>query len=566
MNLNIFNHIGELVSIAIKKLDIDIESFDLEHPHDFTNGDFSTNIAMVLAKKRGLNPKELAQKIVDLIQKDEMIEKVEVAGPGFINFYLSSTFFQNTIKEILENQENFGKNEIFKGKKVLVEHSSPNLFKPFHVGHVMNNAIGESIARIAEFSSAEVKKISYPSDVSLGIGKAVFAFLKRGISEINKFETEIEKLKFLGDCYVEGNLMYEESEDVQKQVRKITEMIYEKVEGIEYEAYNIGKKISLNYFLNITKRLGSNFDDFIFESEAGEIGEGIVRENLKDIFETSDGAIVYKGEQDGLHTRVFINNEGYPTYEAKDIGLLSIKFKRFDPDLSVVVTDNNQKSYYEVVLASAEKINKAWKEKTIHKTHGRMSFKGKKMSSRLGGVPTAVEILNEVASLVSERLEDKNDLQKIDDISIASLKFTILKTMAGRDIDFDPEVSLSFEGDSGPYLQYTVSRINSIIDKAESLNLKGGMPKEKDRFTTEVEKLLYRFEEVVLKSANDFSPHHITSYLLELSRAFNSWYGETKIIDPENVNTPYNLAIASCTAIVIKKGLYLLGINSPDRM
>ena len=566
MTQDIFNHIGNTIAFALKKIDIDVDDFALDHPGELNHGDYTTNIAMVLSKKLGKNPKLLAEEIVKNIKTDDLIENVSVAGAGFINFHLTPYFFEKQIENILEQKENFGKNNLYKGKKILVEHSSPNLFKPFHVGHVMNNAIGESIVRLAEYSGANVIKISYPSDVSLGIGKAVWALFKKGVSELENKETQAEKLKFLGQCYVDGTKAYDEDEDVQKQVKKITEIIYKKIEGVEYDAYLTGKEITLNYFLNITKRLGSNFDDFIYESEAGDVGEKIVRDRLKDVFETSDGAIIYKGENDGLHTRVFINQEGYPTYEAKDIGLLHLKFERFSPDISIVVTDKNQKSYYEVVLAAAEKINKDWKEKTIHKTHGRMSFKGKKMSSRLGGVPTASDILEGVMDEVRDRLEDKNDLQKIDDISIGALKFTILKTMAGRDIDFDPDVSLSFEGDSGPYLQYTVARINSVLDKARNEGMTISLPKEKERIVNDVEKLVYRFPEVVDRSIKDWSPHHVNSYLLDLARSFNSWYGNTKILDKENVNASYNLAIAFAIGEVIKNGLYLLGIKHLDRM
>ncbi|MCC7004597.1 arginine--tRNA ligase, partial [Candidatus Nomurabacteria bacterium] len=433
-------------------------------------------------------------------------------------------------------------------------------------GHVMNNAIGESIVRLAEFSGAETIKISFPSDVSLGIGKAVWALFNHGVKKIDEFKTDIEKLKFLGECYVEGTKAYDEDENVQKQVKKITEIIYNKVEGVEYDAYLKGKGITLDYFLKITKRLGSEFQDFIFESEAGEVGEKIVRENLKKVFETSDGAIIYNGEKEGLHTRVFINKEGYPTYEAKDIGLLDIKFRRFDPDISIVVTDHNQSEYYKVVLSAGGKINKNWNEKTIHRTHGRMSFKGKKMSSRLGGVPTAQEILENVGELVKERIEDKDDLEKIDMISISALKFTILKAMSGKNINFDPETSLSFEGDSGPYLAYTSARANSVVEKGIGQGMEIDNPKEKDRIISNVEKLIYRFEEIVELSIKEWTPHVIASYLLELAREYNSWYGETKIIDENNVNAGYNLAKTKAVSQIIKNGLYLLGIKTPERM
>jgi len=561
-----FDYIGGLVASALKKLDIDVEQIDLDHPTDFSHGDYATNIALVLSKKLGTNPKALAEDIAKNIPESDYISSISVAGPGFINFSFKPEFFADSVDFILSEGEDYGKNEMYDNKRILVEHSSPNLFKSFHVGHVMNNAIGESITRLAEYSGAHVIKMSYPSDVSLGIGKAVWAFFKRGTDELDKFETRAEKLKFLGECYVEGTKAYDEDEEVQKQVKKITEIIYEKVPGVEYDAYLKGKDINLEYFLDITERLGSNFEAFIFESEAGAVGEKIVRENLKEIFQTSDGAIIYEGEKDGLHTRVFVNKEGYPTYEAKDIGLLSLKFERFNPDISILVTDKNQEEYYKVVLSAAGRINIDWQEKTFHQTHGRMSFKGKKMSSRLGGIPTAAEILDTVCEEVKDRLEDKGDLEKIDSIAISALKFTILKAMAGKNIDFDPEVSLSFEGDSGPYLQYTRARINSILEKAAAEGMHTGAPKEKDRVVTNVEKLLYRFPEVVEQSILNWSPHYVAGFLLELSRAFNSWYGGTKIIDKENVNAEYNLAIAAAVAQTIKNGLYILGIKSPERM
>lgn len=563
--MDIRSHIRTKIEESLEKLGISGE-VHLEHPTELSHGDYSTNIAMMLAQKVKSNPKALAEEIAKNIPKSEYISRIEVAGPGFINFYLAQNFFSSVVKEIIEKGEDFGKNDMHKGKMILVEHSSPNLFKPFHVGHVMNNAIGESIVRLAEFSGAETIKISFPSDVSLGIGKAVWALFNHGVKKIDEFKTDIEKLKFLGECYVEGTKAYDEDENVQKQVKKITEIIYNKVEGVEYDAYLKGKGITLDYFLKITKRLGSEFQDFIFESEAGEVGEKIVRENLKKVFETSDGAIIYNGEKEGLHTRVFINKEGYPTYEAKDIGLLDIKFRRFDPDISIVVTDHNQSEYYKVVLSAGGKINKNWNEKTIHRTHGRMSFKGKKMSSRLGGVPTAQEILENVGELVKERIEDKDDLEKIDMISISALKFTILKAMSGKNINFDPETSLSFEGDSGPYLAYTSARANSVVEKGIGQGMEIDNPKEKDRIISNVEKLIYRFEEIVELSIKEWTPHVIASYLLELAREYNSWYGEIKIIDEDNVNAGYNLAKTKAVSQIIKNGLYLLGIKTPERM
>ena len=563
IDMKILETLQKTISEILKELGVENPEVSFEHPGELSHGDFATNVAMRYGKILGKNPREIGEQIVSQISSVQGIEKVEVAGPGFINFFLSPELFYEMISEI---GDDYGKNENHKGKTIVVEHSSPNLFKPFHIGHVMNNTVGESIVRLAEYSSAKVLKISYPSDVSLGIGKAVWSLLQKGEDVLLTLTSTQEKLTFLGQCYVDGTKAFEESEDVQKEVKEITRKIYEKEEGREYSAYLQGKEINLEYFLGETKRLGSSFHEFIFESEAGARGREIVKENIGKVFEQSQGAVIFDGETRGYHTRVFINSEGYPTYEAKDIGLLDIKFSRYNPDTSILITDNEQSEYYKVVLAAANEINPKWKENTIHRTHGRMTFKGKKMSSRLGGVPLASEVLDTVGEEVKERLEDKNDVVKIDAIAIAAIKFSILKAMAGKNIDFDPETSLSFEGDSGPYLQYTVARCLSILEKAEGLKLAPKPQKLKDDSVSSLEKYLCRFPEVVEESQKLWEPHHVATYLLVLAREFNSWYGNTKILDEENLNVSYNLWLTKSVAKTIRNGLHLLGITYLERM
>jgi arginyl-tRNA synthetase len=562
--MEIKQEIKTLLLKALDKMEINNEDMVIDHPVDISHGDYSSNVAMILAKKIGSNPKILAEDIAKNLEKSASIKSITVAGNGFINFHLSDDFFENSIKKVLEDKETFGQGKIYSGKKILIEHSSPNLFKPFHIGHVMNNTIGESISRLAEFSDAKTTKISYPSDASLGIGKAVWALLEHGTSELENLPTVADKLTFLGNCYVQGTKAYEENPGITRRVKEITEIIYKKTPSVEYNAYLLGRDLNLKYFMEITKRLGSSFDDFIYESEAGIIGKKLVLENLGSIFEESDNAVVYKGEKDGLHTRVFINAEGYPTYEAKDIGLLWMKFERYNPDISIFVTDNQQKPYFEVVISAAGKINPSWQERTIHRTHGRMSFKGQKMSSRLGGVPTASEVLDVITEEAKTKMGENATNENAEIIAIAALKFTILKSMAGKDIDFDPETSMSFEGDSGPYLQYTNARINSILEKSSDFEIKTN--RQEGEYVTEIERLIYRFPEVVEDSIKEWSAHYIATYLLQLARAFNSWYGNTKILDIENKNTSYNLAIAKSVGIVLQNGLRVLGIECPKRM
>jgi arginyl-tRNA synthetase len=563
-------------------------AIELSHPNDLSHGDYAANTAMILAKKEGKNPVEIAGDVVNgLKEKDiDFISKIEIAGPGFINFTLAPGFFVNETKNILNSSESYGQSEVYKGKKILVEHSSPNLFKPFHVGHVMNNAIGESSARLADFAGGEVVTISYPSDVSLGIAKAIWGiknimvkYQDESFEKIKNSSDLNRKLRLMSNAYVWGNAAYEyidgemagylksgpTKEELRIEIRSINSCLYQGgCDKVTEEIYNWGKETSLDYFKNMTKRLGSDFADFIYESEAGEVGLQIIKDNTPGIFTESEGAVIYEGDKDGLHTRVFVNKEGYPTYEAKDIGLLSLKFDRFSPDISALVTDHEQKEYYKVVLSAAGKINADWKENSVHLTHGRMSFKGNKMSSRLGGVPTAAELLASVHAEVDEKNPEASEELK-DQIAIAALKFTILKSQAGKNIDFDPETSLSFEGDSGPYIQYTIARSNSVLEKASEAGIKESFEKTSQDIY-EVERLLYKFGEVVETAAKNWEPHHVANYGLQLARAFNSFYGNTKLVDTENPDVGYNLSLVKATSQVLKNVLHLLGIESPEKM
>ena len=549
----------------------------LEHPNDISHGDFSTNIAMTLSKELGKNPREIADIIVEKLSAKKLTEIAEngvsVAGPGFINIKLSSEFFENSLKNILEFGMEYGNLNIWTGKNILVEHSSPNLFKPFHIGHMMNNTVGESIARLCYLSGAKTTVISYPSDVSLGIGKAVWQLMEFGVEKLNELETMPEKMAFLGTCYVDGTNAMKERPELETRIREITQDIYEHRDTAAYEAYKIGRDLNLEYFITMTARLGSVFDGYIFESEAGILGKELVTENTPNIYIESNEAVIFEpNEADlendkSLHTRVFINKDGNPTYEAKDTGLLKLKFDRYNPDLSIFVTDSEQGPYFNVVGTAAGKINPDWQEKTKHMTHGRMQFKGEKMSSRLGNTP----IVSDVLQTVNEAVYDKSGEREMTDeradmISIAAIKYTILRTQPGKAINFDPETSLSFEGDSGPYLQYTYARCQSILRKAIKAGFALNAEKPESWQTLDLEKYLYRLPSVFESAFLNYAPQHVTTYVTELAQLFNSWYGNSKIIDVDNIETGYKLALVKATATVIKKSLWALGIDAPDEM
>lgn len=554
----------QLIRQAALHLGLPETEFLVEHPSDISHGDYATNIAMVLAKQVGKTPRELAEAIRASIlsHANSDIASIEIAGPGFLNIVLSPEFYAREIPDIVMHEKTWGNVPLYKGNKVLVEHSSPNLFKPFHVGHMMNNTIGEATVRMLRAAGAQVTTLSYPSDVSLGIAKAIWALQERGgNAALEAASTMAEKIDLLGQCYVEGTRAYEDKPEIVHGVRDLASQLYAG-EGDAYQLYMACRAINLSYFETITTRLGSHFDGYIFESEAGAAGAHIVREHIGSIFTESEGAVVYIPSDEKLHTRVFLNRDGNPTYEAKDLGLLSIKFSSFSPDLSLFVTDHEQGPYFQVVSDAARKVNPEWQEKTIHLTHGRMSFKGQKMSSRLGGVPLASDMIDAVHEEVRER-SPESDQSLQDAIAIAAIKFTILKSKAGQNINFDPDTSLSFEGDSGPYLQYTHARIQSVLEKGETAGIEpvyGAQP------ISDLERVLYRFPEIVAESVTEFSAHHIVGYLIDVARQFNSFYGSNQIVSDDKALSSHRLLLAAATAITLRRGLMMLGITAPEKM
>lgn len=602
LNQMIQEKIKNLIKTTLSQMFVPEENniqYVVEHPADLSMGDYSTNVAMsYFAFLRKDHKQATGQKISSInltatwnagtfnlntpiecanaIKKElekrllKEIEKIEVKN-GFINFYLSKDFFTNSIKEIAENKD-FGKNKLLVGKKVMVEYTDPNPFKPFHIGHLMSNAIGESIARLVEFSGAETVRAIYQGDVGLHVAKAIY-YWQKNPDIVKKSESIEEQSNWIGVAYSNGADAYENDDQAKAEINEINKKIYDKSDKEINEIYKWGRSITLEAFENVYKKLGSKFEHYFFESEMAPIGMNIVREYLGKVFEESDGAVVFKGEKHDpkLHTRVFINSQGLPTYEAKEIGLTMTKFEKVkDLDLSIVITAIEQGDYMRVVQKAISLIHPVYESKMKHVTHGMLRFATGKMSSRKGNVITGESLIRDVSHAILEKIKDRDFTEAEREevasaVGVSALKYSILKQSAGSDVIYDFEKSISFEGDSGPYLQYSYARANSLYEKAK---VEGVMPSFENTMheVSELEKMLYRFPEVVERASVEFGPHYIANYLIDISRSYNSFYGNEKIIDKEDKNSPYKVAITQAFATVAKNGLYLLGIKAPERM
>ncbi|MEK7460339.1 MAG: arginine--tRNA ligase [Patescibacteria group bacterium] len=576
-----------LVREALGALGVKANAIVIERPADLSHGDYATSAALVYSKVAGMSPRELAGKLTEKILEasSEEVEALEIAGPGFINFRLSD--------ETIRNENTKEKSSItthYTDGNILVEHSSPNLFKPFSVGHLMNNFIGEFIVRGASLSGGNVKSMAFPSDVSLGIAKALFVIegdIKEGKVDIHYFENnkEDEVIKYLGESYVRGVKECDENEESLNSAKKVLDKMYNIKDDSFYDLVCVTKKINEKYFKRILNEIGSEMDAFVYESMAGYEGKKIIEKNTgeRSVFKESEGAVVYipDEERKDINTSVFINSQGYPTYEAKDLGLIEIKFeklatvgiKNFFPDLSLSVTDAEQIAHFKVVFDAASKLGNGWPSwvgKSLHVPHGRMLFKGQKMSSRLGGVPLALDVIGVVEEEVRERAGEKiahlsnEEKMKLErEIALAALRITVLRSKPGMNINFDPETSLSFEGDSGPYLLYTHARCASLLEKGKE---KGYEPAFKNIPTMNLERELAHFEVVFADAIENIAPQKLVTYLFEITQLFNGFYGNTQIISDDKEKTEHYLAVTKRVKNVLKEGLWVLGTSAPERM
>lgn len=541
---------------ALSGLGLAQPAIRLEHPAELKNGDYSSGVAMQYAKQAGMAPRALAEKIVAELGTIDGVAKIEIAGAGFINFYLTSQTIAGSIQKAA-GEDMWGAGGAEKGKTVLMEYTDPNPFKEFHIGHLVPNAIGEAISRLFQFSGATVKRANYQGDVGVHVAKSLFILLEKGITE--------PTIADLSAAYPEGSKRYEEDSAAKEAIDALNKKIYDKSDANINDLYTKGRTLSLEHFEDIYKMLGTKFDFYFFESETGPVGAKIVRAH-PELFVESEGAVVFKGEEYDLHTRVFLNKQGLPTYEAKELGLAKMKEDATPFDLTLTITANEQKDYFTVVMKAMELALPELRGKLAFMTHGLLRFADGKMSSRTGNVIRGEDLIADLADVARVRASESRSAdteQLAQDIAVAAIKYQILKQASGKDIIFDRERALSLEGDSGPYLQYAHARAQQITEKAKregvSAHINSGTAP--DTLT----RLLHRFPEIVEYTSSLREPHLLTNYLLEIAGAFNSWYAQVHILDgtPE---AAHKVAVADAVRRTLKNGLWVLGIPAPEKM
>ncbi len=533
------------------------------------HGDYTSNIAMVGAKEQGKNPKDYAQQLVDDISQVAslmtFVSKIEVAGPGFINFHLKEEYLTSQLQEITSQEENYGKGKPERPLKIVVEMGDPNTHKLPHIGHLFNYIVGDSIARMYEFLGHEICKVTWQGDVGPHVAKAIYGWRKRGKKDP---EDVIERMRELQESYVLGANV--DSEVDKEKIKKINKQIYLQDPDV-YEDWRVTKQWSIEFDEYFENKLGIKIKFRYLEGDQWKRGVELVKKHIGKVFEESEGAIVFKGEKFGLHTRVFLTKEGTPTYEAKEFGLETQKMIDFPFDLTIIPTASEQNGYFKVVIKAIEEALPEYKNKIKHLGTGMIQLSSGKMSSRSGNIVTGPDLVFQVeanvAKLVSKHTKlNENEKQEIVNMtSIGAVKYAFLKNNIFQDSTFDINESVASDGNSGPYIQYTYARTQSILTNA-------GDKKDYDNSCEStiypeelsVMKHLIKFPEIVANAAQSYSPNLVANYLFELAQKYNTFYNKHKVIGSQKEE--FRLLLSRSTGQVLKNGLALLGIEAPERM
>lgn len=564
----------------IKRLFGTDTTIELTRP-DENFGDYATNAALQLAKPLGRSAREIAEDLAQQLRIDmaDQVTEITVAGPGFINLRLRDAVLRQAAakRHILQ---------AYSGQQVLVEFGDPNPFKAMHLGHLYTTIAGDAIARLFEVAGANVKRLSYHGDIGRHVAMAIWAIGQQidwDVSRLAELETEVVTIDnrpltiktVMGYLYAKGAKAFAEDDAVADSIRAVNASVYARDRDDVNAIYDWGVARSFSYFDIIFTELGVQYDQRYLESQTAPIGVASVREHLGTVFQESQGAIIYPGEKVGLHTRVFINSKGLPTYEAKDLGLAELKNQDYpQATQSIIITATEQTEYFRVMLAALGEFKPQLAAKTHHIAHGFLSLTTGKMSSRSGKVYSAQDLLDATSDAVTAAYPGSAaDVQR--DAYLAAIKYTFLRNRIGGDIIFSVEDSVALEGNSGPYLQYAHARARSLLAKAaqahavvESTTTAASALSLFDSGVEPAERSLLRkiteYPEVVDAAVRELMPHYICSYLYELAQCFNSFYEHNRVIgDPR---ASQRLALIQAYADTLVTGLTLLGIPAPVSM
>ncbi len=513
-------------------------------------GDYATNVALQIAREVGKNPRQIAVELMEQMQASREFGKITIAGPGFLNITLGS-------KDLLAQLHEQPSRER-EGQTVVIETNNPNPFKAMHIGHAFNAILADTLANLIEADGAHTYRVSYHGDVGLHVGKSMYSLLRYVDGDIERLNAipEQERNSFMSRMYAEGSQAYKEDEVAKAEIDNLAQQSFEPKSAIYIQVYDLVKAWSFEQIDAIVARLGNKpIKRRFLESDADMRGVQTVRANVPQVFQKSDGALVFKGSEHGAFDNAFVASNGRGLYAARDLGLMQLKNEYFHPQKSYIVTAEEQRDYFKGVIAAAELCLPELKGVTVNISTGTVKLSSGKMSSRDGDVVEISWLFDQFQEAIVERGGEPTT-----DIITGALRYQFLKTKIGSDVIFDINEAVSLQGNTGSYIQYAHARAWSILDKAEQVGELSDVFAE-DRALV---RKLGQYNEAVVHAQKLLEPHHICTYLFELAQEFNRYYEQNQVIGSDN--EAHRAALVKVYAATLQKGLDLLGIAAPEKM
>lgn len=567
----------EEIKILIKKALIELgygyeELIEIEHPADKKFGDYSSNVAMVMAKKENKNPRELALNIKNKIEEiadRSLISKVEVAGSGFINLYLNFEILLKKVEEINYFVEYDKKlSSCGSGKTAIIDYSAPNIAKPFGIGHLRSTNIGQAIYNLYKTLGYKTIGDNHLGDWGTQFGKLITAVKKWANKDIDKLTIgDLERL------YVKFHKESERDENLIEEGREW----FSKLERGDKEAREIWQKfiaISLYEYKKVYELLGVDIDYAYGESFYENMLPGVIEEvEKRGIAKVSDGAKII--EFDDMPPAMIEKSNGTTTYFTRDMATIKYRMETWNPDLIVYEVGADQSLHFRQLFRVAEMMGWKPKDGFVHIAHGLIRWSGGKFSTRKGDTIHLSDVIDKAMdrakaiaekSLIGKEMKVNEREDMIKQVAIGAIKFNDLSSDPRKDVIFDWDRIMSLEGDSGPYLQYTYARCLSLLAKTKILEQKNidKIPQELKAEEEDLLRELYKFEEKILESAKRFSPAVLAEFLLSIARRYNEFYGKYRIID--QAEEVFRVFLTRSTASCLSRGLKILGIEPVSRM
>ena len=572
----------ELLTIKLKKLfskNISrifgadyIEKIDIQNSTKKEFGDFQTNFAMMSSKLIGKNPREIANTIIENFEKNDIIEKLEVAGPGFINIFLKNSFLNEEIKKLENEKYDFSFLNI--DKTVIIDYSSPNIAKRMHIGHLRSTIIGDSIKRILNFLGFKTLADNHIGDWGTQFGKLIVAY-KNWLDKKAYEEDPIGELERIYVLFSDKAKKDPALEDEAREELKKLQLGNEDNQKLWKEFIDI----SLKEYNKVYERLDVNFDYYYGESFYNDMMPSVLEElKKKNIAREDQGALVVFFEDDKLPPAIVQKKDGSFLYTTSDLATMKFRKNELRVDEAVYLTDDRQQNHFKQVFEIGKMLGEPYDYKKTHIVFGIMRFGDQIFSSRSGNTIRLVDLLDEAKKQVKKVINEKNpnipeeEKEKIaETIGSGAIKYFDLSQNRTSDITFTWEKVLNFEGNTGPYLQYTYVRIMSIFRKLEEENINVEntdiVLDEMAGIERELASELLKFPQAVVKSYENFRPNIIADYLFDTAKLFNSFYNSSSILKEEDKQVmDARILLAKKTAFVLKEGLELLGIKTVNRM